>query len=148
MRRFASQFSHVLAARIVQAAGANSLRAAVFQSAGCNPDVLTVAPVDTGIDDGSSGAPGASQGARRQIGCPCDRAGAVGRANAGRTLWLGNLFDVYRSDSTCSGTRVRFADGDGIGDLDELYRNQILNGLYTVDTDNIGIDDRNPVVGP
>jgi hypothetical protein len=40
------------------------------------------------------------------------------------------------------------ADGDGIGDLVELYRNHILNGLYTVDTDNNGIDDRDPVAGP
>ena len=81
-------------------------------------------------------------------GCPCDRAGAVGRANAGRTLWLGNVLDDYWTESTCSGTRLRYADGDGIGDLVELYRNQILNGLYTVDTDNNGINDRNPVVGP
>ena len=74
--------------------------------------------------------------------------GAVVRANAGRTLWVGNVLDDYRTDATYSGTRLRDADGDGIGDLVELYRNQILNGLYTVDTDNNGIDDRDPVTGP
>ena len=46
-------------------------------------------------------------------GCPRDCAGAVGRANAGRTLWLGNVLDDYWTESTCSGTRLRYADGDG-----------------------------------
>jgi hypothetical protein len=72
----------------------------------------------------------------------------VVRANQGRTLWMSSVLDDYRTDSTYSGTRFVDADGDGIGDLVELYRNHILNGLYTVDTDNNGIDDRDPVAGP
>ena len=67
------------------------------------------------------------------------------RANESRTYFLANNIDDYRTalDGTNpSGTRVTDIDADGIGDLVEIYRDAVLFGLYGVDTNNDGIDDR------
>ena len=58
------------------------------------------------------------------------------------SYFIANALDDYRTDATFTGTRYVDADGDGIGDMVEFYRAAILNSLYTVDTNNDGVDDR------
>jgi hypothetical protein len=60
------------------------------------------------------------------------------------SYFVANLIDDYRSDASFTGTRFVDGDGDGIGDLVEFYRSALLSGLYMVDTNNDGIDDRDP----
>jgi len=64
------------------------------------------------------------------------------------SYYFANLIDDYRTDSSFTGTRFVDSDGDGIGDLVEFYRSAMLSGLYMVDTNNNGIDDRDPDFGP
>jgi hypothetical protein len=68
------------------------------------------------------------------------------RANESRTYFLANIIEDYRTAvdgaNNPTGTRVTDTDGDGIGDLVEIYRDAVLFGLYGVDTNNDGIDDR------
>ena len=68
------------------------------------------------------------------------------RANRSRTYFLGNIIEDYRTavdgSNNPTGTRLTDTDGDGIGDLVEIYRDAVLFGLYGVDTNNDGIDDR------
>ena len=63
---------------------------------------------------------------------------------AAPSYFMSNITTDYRTDAAASGTRVRDNDGDGIGDLVEFYRAATLNALYMVDTNNNGIDDRDP----
>ena len=64
------------------------------------------------------------------------------------SFYVANALDDYRTDASFTGTRYVDADGDGIGDMVEFYRAAVLNGLYLVDTNNNGIDDRDPLFGP
>jgi hypothetical protein len=68
------------------------------------------------------------------------------RANESRTYFLANIIEDYRTavdgSNNPTGTRLTDTDGDGIGDLVEIYRDAVLFGLYGVDTNNDGIDDR------
>jgi hypothetical protein len=64
------------------------------------------------------------------------------------SYYVANLIDDYRTDASFTGTRFVDSDGDGIGDLVEFYRSALLSGLYMVDTNNNGIDDRDPDIGP
>ena len=64
------------------------------------------------------------------------------------SYFIANLIDDYRSDASFTGTRFVDSDGDGLGDLVEFYRSAMLSGLYMVDTNNNGIDDRDPDLGP
>jgi hypothetical protein len=67
---------------------------------------------------------------------------------AAPSYFISNITLDYRTDASFTGTRVTDSDGDGIGDLAEFYRAATLNGLYMVDTNNNGIDDRDPDIGP
>jgi hypothetical protein len=67
---------------------------------------------------------------------------------AAPSFYVANALDDYRTDASFTGTRYVDADGDGIGDMVEFYRAAVLNGLYLVDTNNDGIDDRDPDFGP
>jgi hypothetical protein len=64
------------------------------------------------------------------------------------SFYVANALDDYRTDASFTGTRYVDADGDGIGDMVEFYRAAVLNALYMVDTNNNGIDDRDPDLGP
>ena len=68
------------------------------------------------------------------------------RANQSRSYYLANIIEDYRTamdgSNNPTGTRVTDVDGDGIGDLVEIYRDAVLFGLYGVDTNNDGTDDR------
>ena len=64
------------------------------------------------------------------------------------SFYVTNALDDYRTDASFTGTRYVDADGDGIGDMVEFYRAAVLNGLYLIDTNNNGIDDRDPDLGP
>lgn len=64
------------------------------------------------------------------------------------SFYVANALDDYRTDASFTGTRYVDADGDGIGDMVEFYRAAVLNGLYLIDTNNNGIDDRDPDLGP
>jgi hypothetical protein len=61
---------------------------------------------------------------------------------------VANALDDYRTDASFTGTRFVDNDGDGIGDVVEFYRAAVLNGLYLIDANNNGIDDRDPLFGP
>jgi hypothetical protein len=159
---FASNKSTTSTAPVLTTAFANSFGIATFGAAfGTPPSMVASALgqattfsggvptlVPTADVAGTNGYTVASVAGGPLGGAIVRTPGAVVRANQGRTLWMSSVLDDYRTDSTYSGTRFVDADGDGIGDLVELYRNHILNGLYTVDTDNNGIDDRDPVAGP
>jgi hypothetical protein len=159
---FASNKSTTSTAPVLTTAFANSFGIATFGAAfGTPPSMVASALgqattfsggvptlVPTADVAGTNGYTVASVAGGPLGGAIVRTPGAVVRANQGRTLWMSSLLDDHRTDSTYSGTRFVDADGDGIGDLVELYRNHILNGLYTVDTDNNGIDDRDPVAGP
>lgn len=67
---------------------------------------------------------------------------------ATHSYFISNITLDYRTDASFTGTRVTDSDGDGIGDLTEFYRAASLNGLYMIDTNNNGIDDRDPDLGP
>ena len=64
------------------------------------------------------------------------------------SFFIANLTLDYRTDASLTGTRLVDNDNDGIGDLVEFYRAAVLNGLYMVDTNFNGIDDRDPDFGP
>jgi hypothetical protein len=89
----------------------------------------------------SSLLPGAVAALDNGVGSP-----VLVRANESRTYFLANIIGDYRTaldvSSNPTGTRVTDVDGDGIGDLVEIYRDAVLFGLYGVDTNNDGIDDR------
>lgn len=68
--------------------------------------------------------------------------------NGRPTYFFGYITSDYRTDASFTGTRFIDADSDGIGDLVEVYRSAMLNGLYLFDEDNNGIDDRDPDFGP
>ncbi len=77
-------------------------------------------------------------------------AGGIIRSVSGSSpsFFITNITADYRTDASFSGTRTVDSDGDGVGDLTEFYRAATLNGLYMVDTNNNGIDDRDPDFGP
>jgi hypothetical protein len=77
-------------------------------------------------------------------------AGGIIRSVSGGapSFFITNITADYRTDASFSGTRTVDSDGDGVGDLTEFYRAATLNGLYLVDTNNNGIDDRDPDFGP
>jgi len=98
-----------------------------------NPNANDIASLSTG---GQVFAGGTSGGIVRNV------------FTAAPSFYVANLLDDYRTAASFTGTRYVDADGDGIGDMVEFYRAAVLNGLYLVDTNNNGIDDRNPVFGP
>ena len=63
---------------------------------------------------------------------------------AAPSYFMSNITADYRTDASFTGTRVTDRDGDGIGDLTEFFRAATLNALYMVDTNNDGVDDRDP----
>jgi len=109
-----------------------SIPALVPTNDGTNPNAMDITAV-TGVPILSGGSTGS---AIRSVvdGVP--------------SHFFSHITSDYRTDASFTGTRFVDSDGDGIGDLVELYRAAMLNGLYMVDTNNNGIDDRDPDFGP